>query len=90
MDSFMREELENTRDHALQAISNALQLREYNEEIATCVAYAFLDGVPSAEKIFGDTHLYLLDCYAILKDDERFEDQWLREERSNYGEWLAS
>lgn len=90
MDEFMKNELENTRDYAIQAISYALQIKEYNEGAASCIAYAFLDGHTSAENIFCDCHLSLLDCYAIMRDDERFQDRWTKENEHSIGEALAS
>lgn len=82
MDEFMRDKLEDQKESAATAIFEALQSNQFKEEFAICVAYSYLEGVPSAIKLVQEANLYPIDIAALIGDTEGFIELWEKEERN--------
>jgi hypothetical protein len=79
MDEFIRNKLEDQKESAVTSLLEVLQTNQNIEGIAICVAYAYLDGVPSAVKLIEEANLLPIDIAAILNDTERFAELYTKE-----------
>jgi len=84
MDNYIKEEMEDLREKLQTRLSKLLPC--YIEELSHMLSYCYRDGVPSALKIADDLSLCLLDMYALDEDEEKFQDEFTRQEGIRIGE----
>jgi len=86
MDEFIRNKLEDQKEEAVNSLLEVLQTNQNNEGIAICVAYAYLDGVPSAIRLIEEANLYPTHIAALLDDTEKFAELYTKELNLAIGE----
>jgi hypothetical protein len=77
MDEYLLEKMEDQREEALTALSKIFP--NYCDELSDALAYSYVNGLASAERIANSLNLCPLDFYAILGDYKDYRDEFVRD-----------
>lgn len=65
--------MDNARDEAVRKISKGLKVdKDIAQLLADCIAYAYYDGCPSAEKLCSKCWIYDSEIFALLNKEKEF------------------